>query len=745
MFCRKCGKTLLDGDRFCSYCGAQVIERQESVGPQVDETLHKETTAAERRTSRSSITDGIEEVVYNHHPEAEEAEQLERNTVELSRKTIAQSWQDISQHSGERPNSVHWNLEGFPLQSDGARKTEDIQVDWSKRQLLKFEPKQEDDVPMESETAVPPKSNLLMAEPPLVCKTDSLQAPMPEEPAQTEDKSHKPDIFDLFEQQRQEEAPKEKDPQDTLIFHRKGTSIKSQPPKQEESPREDCDNINLEKQLFPPKGELDHTPEEEQINKFYTFSQKNEEFQKLLDKEYERLKRIPEPAYRDVAQMAFNLEKLEQDWAAEPPIGLIRDTLGAMPALGGAAGLVGGLVDLTLPEGPEDTESPSQTITVVEPEASEKVSSVSTLEHQELPLAPAEKQDKSESQTDRDSPVQPVPKEEETTLSSEGVWPQQEGESAVETSPQLDELDLFSQEERTGSTEASAPSEDFQPLPWDSIESPLQEFIDEDKGKKLSPALILLAIIIALLAFEITVLGIKYFAPETKAATFINDRLGLAVNWVDKLGDDQKQGEKKKTDQQETADKEVAAQTAKPSPVDTTPNQDKNALVEEALNDSGNINIQYVMADATLAYDKNRDYGNENINNSQPIENNIWYEKEDGSPVYYDKEIVKTLIQFDSAWINYVNQKDEAVFDFLKEGSSAYKDAKNSSLVGKVTETFDTLRIGEIRQGASGFYLWAYEEITITKAGKPKTRKYNYIYYLEPIEKQMKVVRSTSL
>lgn len=109
--------------------------------------------------------------------------------------------------------------------------------------------------------------------------------------------------------------------------------------------------------------------------------------------------------------------------------------------------------------------------------------------------------------------------------------------------------------------------------------------------------------------------------------------------------------------------------------------------------------------------------------------------------MYYDKEIVATLVGFDSKWIDYVNGGSDTVIDLTKEGSQARKNAVSFSKVGKVEQTFRLLEIGEIRQGENAFYAWTYEEIEEVQGSKSTIKKYNWIYQLEPVDGEMKIVR----
>ncbi|QAT43965.1 zinc ribbon domain-containing protein [Aminipila luticellarii] len=658
MFCRKCGKTLLDGDRFCSYCGAQVIERHENM---------------------NNMAEPMEEVVYNHEvPDSTIEKPIgQAENIGAPRKTIAQTWQDINEKKTDRQGRPHWNLEGFPAPGEEHKKTEDIRVDWKKRELLKFDPISD---PEEQ-------------------KTKTAQTDMQKEIEPAAKLETKPDIFELFDRQmREEEAlnKENKDNKETLIFRRGG----SEQPKQKEP--EITEGTDLEQELFKPKigsSESLHTPAEEQIDKFYTFSKKNEEFQKLLDKEYDRLKKMPDSVYHEPLKMPSNIEKLDLNI----PINLdpfpvdTNNTLAEKAPVGQEENGTAAAAGTNLLEKEEEIKEAPE-------EASGQGSSYSKEENSQKlvsTMKTTETEEKTKDEGTKDAAAQEI----------ESVFQEEETEKPVI-------------------------------LPWDGMESPLTEFVDEEAGKKISPIAVLLGIIIALLIFEITILGIKCFLPESSAAAFINDKLGVAVNWVDRLKSDEKQ--EKAEDQTEKEKAKEAQKVNAAAQTDTAPNADKDALIKEALAGTS-TNLKWVGADDSLSYVENKDYGDKNINNSKGIENNIWYQDKDGNSVCYDQEIVKTIIQFNSAWIDYVNKKDQAVFQFLKEGSAAYKSTKDFSKAGKVTESFDVLKIGEIRQNDGNFYLWVYEEITVTENGKAKTNHYNHIYHLEPVDKSMKIVSYITL
>ena len=322
------------------------------------------------------------------------------------------------------------------------------------------------------------------------------------------------------------------------------------------------------------------------------------------------------------------------------------------------------------------------------------------------------------------------------------------------------------EENRAGQDPAEETPEDLPPLWFEK---------DEDEGKsedgdgtggkaknKTSKRTILLMIVAVILILEIATLGIKYFAPESGAATAvtnvqiamvsgitnIQDKITGLFNGNHKIDtkteDDTKDTEKTSPATTESAVattdsavKETTKEEEKPE-IDTAPAADKATLIKAAAAD--NKNIKSVVANPDLAFKSGKDYGSSDLNHSSVLADNVWMTTKTGETLLYDKELVATLIAFDSQWIDYVNGGSDSVIDLTKKGSRAYENAVNYSKVGKVKETFNVLQIGEIRKGSEGYYIWAYEEITKVENGATSTSRYHYIYYLEPVDGEMKVV-----
>jgi len=545
-----------------------------------------------------------------------------------------------------------------------------------------------------------------------------------------------------------------------------------------------------EKELFPGPS-VSGVEWEEAVadaGEQFSFDEKNEEFQKLLDREYERLQGMERPlsenrptfpdlgvwkAEQEIPKLdAENVEQIvsELESAGDKPektpipvyiAGIGAETMASLRELNEGKEKE----DDNQKENKTEGENPEVTSDTIEiPKVREETSSITSDEIREMIQRELERKAvpvpapiyQPVSQTPIPEPVpapvyqpapqapayQPAPQAPVPTPPPAPVYAAPSDYSPVE-----EVREIVREEEK-----------DREPL-WFEEEEQYEEG-EEEEGRRFSVLRLLLLIILILLAAEIVTLGIKFFAPESRAAEFVTKGQMAIVNTLSEgkdrivglfAGDDKKSEEQdpaekqdgeaakgeKETPVDETGTKEEGT-TEEEKPVDTTPATDKTVLIE-AVEDS-NKNIATVRANEALAYVKGRDYGNTDINTSQPLTENVWSGENTKNPVLYDREIVRTLIAFDSGWIEYVNGGSDDVISLTKVGSRAYRSASSFSKVGKVKETFDLLEIGEIRKGGKGYYVWTYEEITKTEAGKTTTSKYHWIYYLEPVEGEIKIV-----
>ncbi len=499
------------------------------------------------------------------------------------------------------------------------------------------------------------------------------------------------------------------------------------------------------------------------IDRFFTFSKKNEEFQKLLDREYEKHNRHSEQITKLITEADTSVETDKMDQF---------ETGADLKANEGS--------DTTIASSVREKQVPEETIC-----QAEKVEiSVPKIEMDVEPSVEKIAQESEESEQnaskseqlsemtqarklffgdtmikDNEAIIKDMVSAESDAMKNGDFDVEQNAQASAEHSLGKTVVDYSPEEDQQAAS--GGISEAFETPENSEISEPFteREMVEDsvkeeeeprEKGRKKQRfGQILLIIIAVILVAEIAILGILS-APESTAAKAIEKTqtkiARVMVGWKDGInnlisGKDSK--EEKNSDQgdakqQEGTDiKEPEDDEKTPTP-DSTPMEDKAALVASQL--SNNTNIEQVKANETLSFADGKDYGLTDLNNSKPIANNIWVTPEGGTTVYYDQSIVGTVIAFDSQWIDYVNGNDDSVLNLLKKDSEAYKNSVGFSKVGKVKETFKTLEIGEIRQGAEGFYLWAHEEIQITEKGVTTDKNYNWIYYLEPVEGKMNIV-----
>ncbi|NLY70664.1 MAG: hypothetical protein GX076_03135 [Clostridiales bacterium] len=397
------------------------------------------------------------------------------------------------------------------------------------------------------------------------------------------------------------------------------------------------------------------------VEKFFTFHKKNEEFQKLLDKEYERIKRNEARQEEILHRPTFSLEDRKEELEEDQTV--IEEELVAEE-------VEEEIEETTLVEDEDIEEEKEEELVKVEEEDEEKVPLISDLEK---------------------DVVEDVPVKEET-----------------------EEKDLFL---------------------FDI------EHVEEKKKKGGFKRAVLIIVVIILIA-EVLALGITYFAPDTSAGKKVAEIQAAIGGVFSNIKDEvtaffnKDECEMTSTDPIEEPEEEEEPEEVE-EPLDPKPSEDKDALIESQL--FNNKNIKNVRANDQLKYQDGKDYGVEDINKSKPIENNIWMTTENGETLYYDQEIVATLISFDSQWVDYVQGESDQVLGLVEEGSQAYKNVSTFSKVGKVRQEFLTLEIGELRQGNNGFYAWTYEKIKEYEGNKVNEKEYYWIYHLKPVDRKMKI------
>jgi hypothetical protein len=270
-------------------------------------------------------------------------------------------------------------------------------------------------------------------------------------------------------------------------------------------------------------------------------------------------------------------------------------------------------------------------------------------------------------------------------------------------------------------TFAAAGDEDKKQQEETSVQAPLwNEFQEEEPKKKHGFLKFLLALLIIAGLIEGSIFGINKFAPGTRAsevATEVQDIIVEGANF--------------------TADKAVelfnlvknkifpgsgssnAPTDAPGEPVITSRGVDLTAVLAKS-----NKNIIEVSENTALKVADGVNYSVEGIGKMEVVT-----DPETLGDIY------SALISYNSAWVDYVAEGDKTCLDYLKKDSAAYKSAVDYAGVGQVTETFDSLQLGEVRRDGDTYYLFSKENIRLKSSGGSENKlTYYWIYELEKID-----------
>ena len=462
----------------------------------------------------------------------------------------------------------------------------------------------------------------------------------------------------------------------------------------------------------------------EQIDKFYTFNKKNEEFQKLLDKEYEKVKG---------SEFVNEEEEPEEDPVLESFI-FDNDTLSKRfdtkefnkDLIESALEKAGVVIkkDHDYGAGPEKDsyESEFKPRFILDTGAAD--------ETPEAPLSENTVETPAAADTADTSGPAVITETDEAAVPEASILPvvdlkKQEAFKALE---ELWDANIDDKPESDASADA-APWPEIKP-DWEADQigpQPAAAHVTREEAFSDSPGAdgtenkkrsgigkVILMILIALLGVEIVILGIINLAPESGAAVFIKDKMGFAIMF---LSNTNNTGESEDPDEGDISQDGAGA-----------PGADKAGIIAGQL--YNNENIEVIEANDDLKYLVTADYTAGGINDSAPIKNNVW--REDGGSVkYYDSSIIAAIIGYNSNWVNYANTGDESVLEYVKAGSPAEADILNYKKAGQIQKTFKLLQIGEIRQNDADFFVWTYEEVQDKENDNTKEFRYNYIYRVE--------------
>jgi len=615
MFCTKCGKELHDGDRFCGNCGAEV------------------------RAAKHSKYD---DVVFNP-PFRMEAQ---RRTEEILKSTESQTGQ-----KKREAVSFDWNLDGFPAAQP--RKTEEVDFNWDSvverrngtRQVKveKIQPEHELFFAGASEVEEPTKEvprireNFFVFEEPVKAFEEPVKPVVEEEPSVI------PEITELEAELETEE------PVMTIE--------------------------DLERELFGEEETIPQAPEYKPADdRFYTYNQKFDAFQELLEKEKERL--------REMESGSSELKNMDYTWVGEvfPEIKKEPEVVAVVaPSLTMSVEIDKINEAVAALEAEAETEAAAEDPAGEEPEAEAAAP-------EEVPEVQEEPEESSE---EPEVPAEPEIPEAESTPSKtklrySDIFPRDlVGDSAGDDGT----AETEKTEAETG-TPVAAPEAEKPAAPpkreKPTISSIYDDLDEEDEPKKHVFAKIVIGILLVLILAEGIIIGAKFLVPDSKLSLWANDLMMGVLNMImggeddpaDEGGEEGKEGLYSNAEKVVYMDSLIADASA-----------EMQTIGEAVYNDE-------------LTFDMLDSYSFEEIPDADDFVDADWYEDSEGTAITYGEKMMESLIRYYDSW-QAVNT-DEA-------------------LVG-----INSLELGEIKTGKEGFYVLC--RVTYAGADGGSVEKYHTVY-----------------
>ncbi len=692
MYCTNCGKKVYEGDRFCAHCGTKVREEHPAPKPVSSD------------------------VVFNPPFKIE----ADRRTSEIYRGFVSEAAADEKPRQTE-PVSFDWNLDGFPQET---RRTEEVNFNWDSVIERRNQQKRDEQKVEERHTAPLPVVDKIdirgMQEPeagvrvrtPLFVETVKEAIAPAVETAPTEELAPAAETAPAEELPVIEEIPELVLPEDRPMEHvaseavhaaEESVSTEAEPDGGEEPP---MTAEELERELFGEnyKGIGAMAPEETvkntaQLEKFYTYNKKNEEFQQLLDQEYERLRDMETSCRPDE-------ESLEFTWAKTLfPETVREETVPDAPAaeIGSAPS---DTIDFTavreearqkkLQEAAAETAA--EEIAAEEPVAEEPAAAAELKrepaaepEQAEEPAEDAAAEPEAEAAPAEAAELQPAdepqpePVCEEVPDADAAPCTDEEGTGGSEEDQEHDEKaklrysDVFPRESVADHSDAGRPASSVTAAKI--IEAFDEDEDDEPKKMNFFVKLIITILVLLILAEGVILLA-KFIAPDS---TFTQQADELVETILDRItgGDGA------------ADDGEGDADGSNPVSGDMQETTYISDLLAEKIELPDTIGE--VLEDAGLKYDLEKEYAFEEIPETAAFENSDWLTGEDGEAVTYAEGILDAVTGYYGQW---------------------QATNRDTSLIG-----INKLEIGEIRTGEKGYYVLC----RLTFAGADGEEKVEYV------------------
>ena len=693
MYCKKCGKKLADGDRFCGNCGTKIDVSDINIGFAEEETKPKKNFEF---------------------------------------------------------GAFNWDLDGYP--DEEKAKTEDVDFNWN----TVLEEKKRKEIEEKSFTETIMTENELF---------DRIQ-----NENSAKDASELSFNWELGSTTRVDRANRF----ESIIPKSEKNTELDVPVEVSEGRDEVQEIVDVDDALAA--GLAAASSPRKSIDKFYTFNQKNEEFQALLDQEYERLRnRIREDSEAE-AIIADKEEKLEQaraTWSKEPldehneeePEKLVE----TKEEIGTHAEEVDAEVKTAEAE-PTDETNPLEDIEDTETEAKDEVGEeTETAETDEVETEAkpqSELDDASEEETEDivEETEESVTEDETVACESEegteckqdsnevhdeeacaAVSIESESEDVVEVEPEdvaeaeSEEIidnskELHAEEEISNTPESGNP-------PSDEEKEKEEKSGDEDsKAAKLHYRdifanddvnggdsgdeqktgrwkIIVLDIVILILAIAVICSGILVFAKGSAPA----NKISQGISWVtEKFSGSNDSSKDKATNKSDNEGKQTKSM------------EDVVAAAKKNY-----VNIGKAQYDSSLKFDKSKDYGISELKSAKKFKDGEFSEGK-----MLSEAIVNLSLGYYSGLTDKINSGSDDVLKLIDEDSELYGHVK-AITEGDEEHKIKEIKIGEIKGSDDKYYV--IMQVTEGKADSSSTTKETKILSISSKGKKVKVTAVTDV
>ena len=667
MYCKKCGKKLADGDRFCGNCGTKIDVSDINIGFAEEETKPKKNFEF---------------------------------------------------------GAFNWDLDGYP--DEEKAKTEDVDFNWN----TVLEEKKRKEIEEKSFTET------IMTENELFDRIGNENS--------AKDASELSFNWELGSTTRVDRANRF----ESIIPKSEEKTELDVPVEVSEGHDEVQEMVDVDDALAA--GLAAASSPRKSIDKFYTFNQKNEEFQALLDQEYERLRnRIREDSEAE-AIIADKEEKLEQaraTWSKEPldetneeepdPLEDIEDTETEAKAEAGEE-------TETKTAETDEVETEAETQSELDDASDEEAEDVA--EELEESVTKGETEDETAAcETEEESACEPNNDEAHDEEACAAASIESESEDVVEVEPEnVDEAEseeiidnskeLHAEEEISNAPESGNP-------PSDEEKEKEEKCGDEDsKAAKLHYSdifanddvnggdsgdeqktgrwkIIVLDIVILILAIAVICSGILVFAKGSAPA----NKISQGISWVtEKFSGSNDSSKDKATNKSDNEGKKTKSM------------EDVVAAAKKNY-----VNIGKAQYDSSLKFDKSKDYGISELKSAKKFKDGEFSEGK-----MLSEAIVNLSLGYYSGLTDKINSGSDDVLKLIDEDSELYGHVK-AITEGDEEHKIKEIKIGEIK-GSDGKY-YVIMQVTEGKADSSSTTKETKILSISSKGKKVKVTAVTDV